>query len=51
MLLLLETMILLIPALWNKYDITLSSVIIPVAAVNCGTKHTKRYANVASHSL
>ena len=30
---------------------TLSIVIIPVAAGNWGTKHIKRYENVALHSL
>jgi len=32
-------------------NITLTRVIIPVASVNCGTKHIKRYENVSSHSL
>ena len=32
-------------------NITLSRVIISVASVNLGTKHIKRYENVALHSL
>jgi len=51
--LLLETMNFLIYMYTQNLieNITLSRFIIPVASVNLGTKHIKRYETVASHSL
>jgi len=51
MLLLLETINFIIYTQNLIGNITLSIFIIPVTAVNWVTKHSKRYENVASHSL
>jgi len=51
MLSLLETMNFFIYTQNLIANITLWIVIISIAALNWGTKHSKRYDNVASHSL